>query len=54
MKGKGISLFNSGATNIPAIEDIKLSTVPDGDMTKNNPDKIEIKNGILITIHHNK
>ena len=48
-KAKVYSLFNSGAINIPAIVDIKLSTVSDGDMTKENVDKIEIKNGILIT-----
>ena len=48
-KAKVYSLFNSGAANIPAIVDIKLSTVSDGDMTKENLDKIEIKNGILIT-----
>lgn len=41
-------LFSEGATNIPAIIDVKFTTIEDNDMTKLDTNKIAIRNGIEI------
>ena len=41
-------LFREGALDIPAIRDVKFTTVVDSDMTKLDTNKIAIHNGIVI------
>ena len=47
-KGNDYLLFRDGASNIPAIRDVKFTTVIDSDMTKLDTNKIAIHNGIVI------